>query len=162
MASCRDAFDSRSLATDTTRMRTRIMFAVAVATALICPAAHAEDWRSLCKSSDDHPTEIFIDMSSVVLKDNIRIAKTKHVALLPWRDNTQPFNHAVWGIQRVSIDCNAGLIQVGGIELHSAGGRIAGFLDVEQSWKPAEDSLTKKMFDFVCEWNPTTNSKKED
>jgi hypothetical protein len=31
-----------------------------------------------------------------------------------------------------------------------ADGGSVGFLDVEQSWKPVEDPLTKKMFDLVC------------
>jgi hypothetical protein len=131
-------------------MRTRIVFAVAITAALTCSAARAEEWLSLSKTSGDHPTETLIDVSSIVRKDNIRTVRTKSVALLPWHDNTQPYNGAAVGIQRRSFDCTAGLVQVGGVELHSANGSIVGFLDVEQSWKPAEDSLTKKMFDLVC------------
>jgi hypothetical protein len=120
-------------------MRTGTVFVIAMTAALACSAAYAEYWLSLSKTSDDRPTEIFIDMSSIVLKDNIRIAQTKSVAVLPWRDNAQPFNGAAYGFQRRSFDCTAGLVQLGGMELHSADGKIAGFLDVEQSWKPAED-----------------------
>ena len=137
-------------------MQTRIVFAIALAAALVSSAAHAEDWLSLSKTSDDRPTEIFIDLSSIMLKDNIRTAETKFVALLPWRNNAQPINGAAFGIQRRSFDCTAGLIQDGGIALHYTDGKIAGFLDVEQSWQPAEDALTKKMFDLVCAWKPTT------
>jgi hypothetical protein len=137
-------------------MRTRFVFVMAMATTLVSPAAHAEDWRFLSKTSDDHPAEIFIDMSSIVLKDNIRSAQTKNVALLPWHDGTRPFNGAAYGIQRVSFNCNAALVQVGGPELHPVDGRIVAFLNVEQSWKPVDDSLTKKMFDLVCAWKPTT------
>lgn len=123
---------------------------MALAAALVCSAAYAEEWLSVSKTSDDRPTETFIDMSSIVLKDGIRIARTKAVALLPWQDNTQPFNGAAYAIQRRSFDCHAGLVQVGGVELYSAAGAIVAFLDVEQSWKPVEDPLTKKMLDLVC------------
>ena len=139
-------------------MRTRTVFVAAMAAALACSAALAEDWLSLSKTSDDRPTEIFIDLSSIALKDNIRIAQTKWVALLPWRNNAQPFNGAAYGFQRRSFDCTAGLVQVGGMELHSADGKIAAFLDVKPSWSPAEDLLTKKMFDLVCGWKPTSSS----
>jgi len=138
-------------------MRTRIVFVMATLATLASPVLPAEEWLSLSKTSDEHPTEFFIDISSIVLKDNIRSAQTKSVALLPWRDNTLPFNGASYGIQRRSFDCNAGLVQVGGSELHFADGRIAGFLDVEQSWNPVEDPLSKKMFDLVCAWKPTSD-----
>jgi hypothetical protein len=143
-------FDSRPIAADTDPMRTRIVFFLVLAAQLVSSAAHAEEWLSLAKTTDDRPTEVFIDMSSILLKDNIRIANTKYVALLPWRDNAQPFNGAAFGFQHRSFDCNAELVQMGGIELHSADGRIVGFLDVEQSWKPADDPLTTKMLDLVC------------
>jgi hypothetical protein len=139
-------------------MRTRIAFAIAMAATLASAALHAEEWLSLSKTSGDRPTEIFIDLSSIVLKNDIRIAQTKYVAILPWRDNAQPFNGAAFGIQHSSFDCNAGLIQAGGTELHSADGGSLGFIDVEQSWKPAEDPLTKKMFDLVCAWKTTSSS----
>jgi hypothetical protein len=139
-------------------MRTRIVIAIALATTLVSRAAPAEEWLSLSKTSGDRPMEIFIDMSSIVLKNDIRIAQTKFVAVLPWRDNAQPLDGAVFGIQRRSFDCNAGLVQVGGMELHSADDSSVGFIDVEQSWKPAEDPLTKKMFDLVCSWKPTSSS----
>jgi hypothetical protein len=131
-------------------MRTGTVFVTAMAAALTFSVARAENWLSLFKISDDRPTEIFIDLSSITLKDNIRSAQTKKVALLPWRDNTQPFNGAAYGIQRVSFDCNAGLVQVGGPELHSVDGRIVAFLNVEQSWQPVDDPVTEKMFDLVC------------
>ena len=131
-------------------MQTRIVVAVTLTAALTGSPAHAEEWLSVSKTSDDHPTEIFIDISSIVLKDNIRIAQTKWVALLPWPGHAQPFNGAAFGFQRWSFDCTAGLVQTGGAELHSADGRIAGFLDGEQRWRPVEDPVTKKMFDLVC------------
>jgi hypothetical protein len=131
---------------------------MAIAAALASFPALAEVWVSLSKTSDSHPTEIFLDISSITVIDNIRSAQTKSVALLPWRDNTQPFNGAAYGIQRRSFDCNAGLIQFGGIVLHSADGRIAAYLDVEQSWKPVDDPLTKKIFDLVCAWAPRNSS----
>jgi hypothetical protein len=46
-------------------MQTRIVFAIALVAALVWSAAHAEDWLSLPKTSDDRPTEIFIDLSSM-------------------------------------------------------------------------------------------------
>jgi hypothetical protein len=121
-----------------------------LATAFVCRAALAEDWRSLSKTSGDRPVEIFIDMSSISAKNDIRAARTKSVPLLPWRNNAQPSNGAAYGIQRRSFDCSAGLVQFGGIALHSADGGSLGFIDVEQTWKPAEDPLTKQMFDIVC------------
>jgi hypothetical protein len=63
-----------------------------MAATLASAALHAEEWLSLSKTSGDRPTEIFIDLSSIVLKNDIRIAQTKYVAILPWRDNAQPFN----------------------------------------------------------------------
>jgi hypothetical protein len=143
-------FDTRCSAADTLWMRTRIVFALAIATTLASTALLAAEWVSLTKTSGDRPREIFIDMSSIVLKDDIRNAQTKYVALLPWRDNAQPFNGAAFGIQRTSFNCNAGLVQVGGVELHSADGGSMGFIDVEQSWKPVDDPLTKKILDIVC------------
>jgi hypothetical protein len=148
--------DTYRSSADTLSMRTRIVFAVVLAAALVCSAAHAEQWLSLSKTSADRPTEIFIDMSSIVQKDEIRSVRTKYVALLPC-----PITHshgAAFGIQRRSFDCNAGLVQVGGVELHSSDGASAGFLDVEQSWKPADGPLTKRMFDLVCAWKPTGSS----
>jgi hypothetical protein len=124
-----------------------------MAATLPSAALHAQEWLSLTKTSGDRPTEIFIDVSSIAVKNNIRTAQTKSVPLLPWPDNAKPFNGAAIGIQRMSFDCNAGLVQVGGIELHSADGGSVAFLDVEQSWKPVEDPLTKKMFDLVCALN---------
>jgi hypothetical protein len=131
-------------------MRTGIVFAMTLTAAFVCRAALAEDWRSLTKTSGDRPVEIFIDTSSISVISDIRTARTKSVPLLPWRNNARPFNGAAYGIQRRSFDCNAGLVQFGGIELHSADGASLGFIDVEQSWKAAEDPLTKQMFDIVC------------
>ena len=118
--------------------------------AALCGAAHAEEWLSLSKTSGDRPTEIFIDLSSIALKNDIRIAQTKYVALLPWHDNAQPFNGAAFGIRRVSFKCKSALANVGSVELHFSDGGSAGFFDVEQSWKPVDDPVTKRMFDFVC------------
>jgi hypothetical protein len=134
-------------------MRTRIVFAMALAAALVYSAAHAEEWLSLSKTSDDRPVEIFIDMSSITVKNNIRTAKTKYVPLLPWRNNAQPIDEAAFGIQRRSFDCKTGMVQVGAMELHSADGSL-GFIDVEQSWKPADEPLTKKMLKLVCASKP--------
>jgi hypothetical protein len=147
--------DSRDIAADTADMRTRIVIVMALAATLVCPAVYAEEWLSLSKTSDERPTEIFIDLSSIAVENNIRSAQTKSVALLPWRNSAQPFNGATFGLQRISFDCNAGLVQVGGIVLHSADGSSVAFFNVEQSWKPLEDPLTKKMFDLVCAWKPT-------
>jgi hypothetical protein len=131
-------------------MGTRIVFAMAMGAALVSPAALAEGWISVQKTTGDRPTEIFLDISSIVLKGEIRSAQTKYVALLPWRNSAQPTNGAAFGIQRTSFNCNAGLVQVGGIELHSADGGSMGFIDVEQSWKPVDDPLTKQILDIVC------------
>lgn len=142
--------DGAEARTAETSVRTRIIFAIAFATVFVCRVALAEDWLSLTKTSGDRPVEIFIDTSSISVKNAIRTARTKSVPLLPWRNNAKPFNGAAYGTQRRSFDCSAGLIQFGGVELHSADGGSLGFIDVEQSWKPAEDPLTKQMFDIVC------------
>jgi hypothetical protein len=81
-------------------MRTGIVLAVAVAMTLACPAAIAEEWLSLSKTSDSHPTEMFLDLASITVKTNIRIAEMKFVPLLPWADGTQLLDGAV-----PAVDC---------------------------------------------------------
>jgi hypothetical protein len=126
---------------------------IVLAMALACSDAQAEEWQSLSKSYDDHPTETFIDMSSIVLKDNIRTARTKAVLLSPRNDNER---RIAFALQPMSFDCKASLVQVGSAEIHYTDTDGLGFIDTHKSWKSAEDPLTKKMFDFVCAWKPTS------
>jgi hypothetical protein len=149
------SFDSYLAEADTTRMRTRIMFALAVTTALICPAAHAAEWLSLSKTSDDHATETFIDMSSVVLKDNIRTVRTKFVLLSPRNDNER---RIAFGILRMSFDCKGSLAQAGSIEIHYTDTGRLGFIDTHRSWKPADEPLTQKLLGLVCALKNPANS----
>jgi hypothetical protein len=128
-------------------MRTRIMFAVAAATAVICPAAHGEEWISISKTSDDHATETFIDMSSIVVKDNIRTVRTKLVLLAPRNDNER---RVAFALRRMSFDCKASLVQTGSSEMHYTDTESLGFIDVHRSWKPADDPLSKQILDIVC------------
>jgi hypothetical protein len=130
-------------------MRTRNVFAIAIAAALANSPSRAEEWVSVKKTSDSHPTEISLDVSSITVKKNIRIAQTKYVALLPWPDNAQPFDGAAFGIRRVSFDCKSALTKVGSVELHYTDGRM-GWLDVKQTWTPAADGFAKKMLRVVC------------
>jgi hypothetical protein len=120
--------------------------------ALACGAARAEEWLSLSKTSDDHATETFIDMSSIVLKDNIRTVQTKAVLLSPRNDNER---RIAFALQPISFDCKASLVQVGSAEIHYTDTQQLGFIDTHKSWEHADDPLTKKMLNFVCAWKPT-------
>lgn len=61
----RSPFDTYRSPADTHTMRTRIVFTLAMAVALVCSVAYAEEWVLLTKTPDDHPTEIFIDLSKM-------------------------------------------------------------------------------------------------
>jgi hypothetical protein len=135
-------------------MRTRIAFAIATVAALACSAARAEEWLSLSKTSDDHATETFIDMSSILLKDNIQTVRTKAVLLSPRNDNER---RIAFAIQPMSFDCKASLVQVGSAEIHYTDTQQLGFIDTHKYWKPADDPLTKKMLDIVC-GKPTSST----
>jgi hypothetical protein len=135
-------------------MRTRIVFAMAFAAALVCSTAHAEEWVSLSKTSCDRPTEIFIDMSSIEQKNNIRTAHMKYVSLLPRRGDNQSSDRVAFGIQPMSFDCEASLVRADSVELHYRDTERLGFIDIEKSWKPA-DPLTKKILDLVCAFKST-------
>jgi hypothetical protein len=130
-------------------MRTRIVFAMALAAALVSPAALADEWMSISKTSDSHATETFLDPSSITVTDNIRTVRTKSVLLSPRNDNER---RIAFALRPMSFDCKASLVQAGSVEIHYTDIERLGFIDVERSWKPAEDPLTKKMFDLVCAW----------
>jgi hypothetical protein len=149
-------FDTcRSLA-DTPSMRTRTVFAITMAAILANHAALAGDWLSLTKTSDDHPTEIFIDVSSIALNNNIRTVRTKAVLLLPQGDDER---RVAFGIQPMSFDCKVSLVQAGSIEIHYTDTERLGFIDTHKSWKPADDPLTQKLLRLVCTFkHPATSN----
>ena len=97
-------------------MRTRIVIPTALAAVLACNAAHAEEWLSLSKTSDSHPTEILLDLSSITVKKNIRTAQTKHRPLLPWADGTQPPGGVAFGLQNMSFNCKSALARTGSVD----------------------------------------------
>jgi hypothetical protein len=155
----KSVFDTHRIPADTSVMRTRIVLAMALAATLVSPAAPADEWISISKTSDSHATETFLDLSSIPVTDNIRAVRTKSVLLSPRNDNER---RIAFGLQPMAFDCRASLVQAGSVEIHYTGTERLGFIDTHKYWKPADDPLTKKMFDLVCEWKPTTNSKKED
>jgi hypothetical protein len=136
-------------------MRTRTVFAITMLAILANHAALAEDWLSLTKTSDDHPTEIFIDLSSVVLKNNIRTVWTKSVLLSPQGNDER---RIAFGIQPMSFDCKASLVQAGSIEIHYTDTERLGFIDTHKSWKPADDPLTQMLERLVCTFKHPASS----
>jgi hypothetical protein len=142
-------FDGFAIPADTSDIRTRLVMALDIAAGLVSFPALSEEWISVSKTSDSHPTEIFLDVSSITIKKNIRVAHTKYVPILSWPNNAQPLDGAELGIQLVSFNCKIALVEVGSMGLHFANGR-EGVIDVVPSWIPAEGPLTKRMLKLVC------------
>ena len=141
-------------------MRTTIVFVLASIAAAYVPPAMAEQWVFISKTTDPHPAELFLDMSSISEKNDVRVAQTKAVPLAPWPENTPPADRVSFGLTTISFDCNAGLVKVGSTELHYADGRL-GFMDIKQSWEPVDDPSTKRLMDLVCAWGRVTPSRQK-
>ena len=131
-------------------MRTRIVFAITMAAALLSPEAAAHEWRSISKTSDSHATETFIDLSSITAAGNIRTALKKSVLLSPQNDNER---RIAFALQPMSFDCKTLLVQAGSIEIHYTDIKELGAIDTHKYWKPADDTLSKQMLDLVCARN---------
>ena len=128
-------------------MRTRIVFILSVTAALVSPAAPADEWTSIYKTSDSRATETFLDLSSITVTDNIRTVRKKSVLLSPRNDNER---RIAFALQPMSFDCRMSLVQAGSIEIHYADMKELGAIDTHRSWEPPDDPVTKKMLDLVC------------
>jgi hypothetical protein len=129
---------------------------LAMAATMAGTTARAEEWLSLSKTSDEHPTEVFIDLSSITVTDNLRTVRRKAVLLSPRNENER---RIAFAIQPMSFDCKASLVQAGSVEIHYTDTENLGFIDTHKSWEPVNDPLTQKLLSLVCAFKQSPTSK---